>query len=872
MATGCNETITSLDINFSNGGEHTATITSVRGAKDLASGNQDSLGSLIGVGGGKTTFTNELIQKFLTNFTEVSNTVSQDARRTSISRKYEDNTSLLLKSHAIIIRGRDADPRSGGAQGGVSFQGTNVNTSLGVKNPFGGCTSREKIPVSMPTNPVGSSSNAVASNSDSDPIVIPYFGEVIGSPVRQELKFGYNPPTKSGALIYAGNIYNEESSINNNGDKVSLVYQDGEVKENLSFNSDSIGDFYKQFPDYANYQLKYGYTLKEVKSIFGLAGITIVGLPTSDSILLTESGSLDSVLSSIASKFGYYWYADPTYFGRIIMVNSANVAGTPVTNPLTQDGSLKSKYISGSITSEYKSPKIVDAYASTIERSESTFEIPDGDRLTRFHKWKPLEFVKTLNFDRKILQYFYILYASGKFESSQLFSIYSIIATITHELDWSENEGNIKEWGDGEKHIANGKTFMTYQEVFADKGEKAKVLGEEPKDSPGEKGEEYQKKNNGFDFEGAMYIPLYDKGAGDNKLEDVYNTDVFNKLKVYFDAITSNLYISNKFGRWKATRMAWQNSPLSIEGPFELTSTLAETDNLENFQTAMKRNGKDLSKLKIGGFWDSSQDSVGSGNFAFFASNGGNNKSTLDLEATDLMWKELCDETAFFPSSKGGEALTVDGSSRTWVAVSVDFIEKIKTKMEQSKTLFNKLMTEGGTAKATYSRKKRPTGVGETEEDKKKEEARSKRIDALNERAQQLDELRERFDLRKYSVEKNGASGSPLHPVQLNVSNMNLSDMKTVRQAGVSANISNQGMMYSSSRTIVGLALPKRFSMQVSGISLKLGGSGVTTTITESTLKILRPDEQVILANGQASTSRDFASRFTAGQKNFMAL
>ena len=99
MATGCNETITSLDLNFSNGGGHTATITSVRGAKDLASGNQDSLGSLIGVGGGKTTFTNELIQKFLTNFTEVSNTVSQDARRTSISRKYEDNTSLLLKSH-----------------------------------------------------------------------------------------------------------------------------------------------------------------------------------------------------------------------------------------------------------------------------------------------------------------------------------------------------------------------------------------------------------------------------------------------------------------------------------------------------------------------------------------------------------------------------------------------------------------------------------------------------------------------------------------------------------------------------------------------------------------------------------------------------
>tara|TARA_R110002167_G_scaffold306827_3_gene511479 strand:+ start:3972 stop:6524 length:2553 start_codon:yes stop_codon:yes gene_type:complete len=850
MATGCNETITSLDLNFSNGGGHTATVTTVKGAKDLASGNQDSLGSLIGTGGGKTTFTNEKLQNLLTNFTEVSNTVSQDARKTSILRKYEDNTSLLLKSHAIIIRGRDANPKSTGAQGGQGGQGNNVNTSLGAKNIFGGCPSREKIPVNMSTSPVGLSSNAGALN---DPIVLAYFAEVVGSPVSEERKFGYNPPTKSGALIYAGNIYNEESSVNISGEKVSLVYQNGQLKENLSFNSDSIGDFYKQFPDYANYQLKYGYTLREVKSIFQLAGITVLGLPTSDSILLTESGSLDSVLSSIASKFGYYWYADPSNAGRIIMVNSVSAAGTRVTNPLTQDGSLKSKYVSGSITTDYKSPKIVDAYASTIERSEITFEIPDGDRLTRFHKWKPLEFVKTLNFNHEILQYLYILYASGKFESSQLFSLYTIIATVKHELEWGD------EWPDGAKHIANGEAkWKKYDQIFGDDGQKAKKLKE---------------KTPGFDFQGAKYIPLFANGAGNNKLEDVYNTDVFNKLKDYFDAITSSLYISNKFGRWKATRMAFKNSPLSIEGPFELKDTLEETDGLENFKTAMKRNGKDLSKLKIGGFWDSSQDTVGGGDFAFFASSDKNNKSTLDLEATDLKWKEICDEKAFYPSSKGGEALNVDETSRTYVAVSTDFIEKIEEMMEKSKTLFNKLMTdEGGTMKATYTRAKRPVSVGETEEDKKKEEARSKRIDALNERAQQLDELRERFDLRKYSVEKNGASGSPLHPVQLNVSNMSLSDVKTISEAGVSGAQSNQGPMYSSSRTIVGLALPERFSVQMSGISLKLGASGITTTITESTLKILRPDEQVILANGQASTSRDFASRFTAGQKNFMGL
>jgi len=131
MAIGCNETITSLDINFSNNGGHTATVTSVKGAKDLVTDTQENLGSLIGVGGGVTTFTNEKIQNILSNFTEVSRTVSQDAKHTSISRSYEDTTNLLLKSHAVIVRGRDFDPNyKGGQGGGIFFQPSNFNVNL----------------------------------------------------------------------------------------------------------------------------------------------------------------------------------------------------------------------------------------------------------------------------------------------------------------------------------------------------------------------------------------------------------------------------------------------------------------------------------------------------------------------------------------------------------------------------------------------------------------------------------------------------------------------------------------------------------------------------------------------------------------------
>ena len=852
MAIGCNETITSLDINFSNNGGHTATVTSVKGAKDLVTDTQENLGSLIGVGGGMTTFTNEKIQNILSNFTEVSRTVSQDAKHTSISRAYEDTTNLLLKSHAVIVRGRDFDPNyKGGQGGGIFFQPNNFNVNLGQSKSFGGCVSREQTPVNLPKRPIfgsGASNARVSASQTSDRVILPYFGEVVGSPIGANLKFGYNPPTKNGALIHAGNIYNEESSIAFDGDKVSLVYQNGELKENLSFNSNKVGDFYQSQPDYANYQLKYGYTLREVKTIFSLVGITVIGLPTSESVLITESGSLDSILSSIASKFGFYWYADPFSAGRIIMVDSANSAQFQVINPLTQDGSLKAKYVNGSITSDYKTPKIVDVYASTIERNETTFEIPDRDRLTRFHKWKPVEFIKTLDFNHEILQYFYILFASNKFQSSQLFTVYAIIATITHELDWGSD------WPDHTR-LPPEADWKSYDQIFNDSGQAAKDM----------------KKKSKFDLEGAKFIPLFEKTGTIEKFEDVFNNDAFDKLKIYFEAVTSGLYISNKFGRWKATRMAFKNSPLSIEGPFELKQLISETDGIDNLKTAFKRNGKDTEKLKIGGFWDNSQDAVGGGDHVFFGFNKEANKSTLDLEATDLKWKEVCDEEAFFPPAKGGEGLIHPETGRTYIAVSNDFVTKIKEMMEKSKKLFNELVTDGDTMKATYNRAKRPVSVPETEDEKKKQERDAKRRDRLDEIAQKLDELSERFDLRKYSIEKNGATGSPLHPIQLNVSNLNLPDVKSLKKSGISASISNQLPLQSSSRTIVGLALPSGFSLQMSGISVKLGSSGITTTINESAVKVLRPDEQVILANDQASTSRNFVG-FSAGQRNFMGL
>ena len=132
MAIRETETITSLDLNFSNGGgSHSASVTTVLRAKDLAN-SEEELGSLIGSSGSKTTFSNDRIQALMSNFIEVEKTISQNGTTKSISRKYEDVTSLKLKSHCFVVRGSGSHPHdkglSGGSMGSRMIRNININT------------------------------------------------------------------------------------------------------------------------------------------------------------------------------------------------------------------------------------------------------------------------------------------------------------------------------------------------------------------------------------------------------------------------------------------------------------------------------------------------------------------------------------------------------------------------------------------------------------------------------------------------------------------------------------------------------------------------------------------------------------------------
>ena len=245
------ETIQKIDLNFSNaGGGHTASVTTLLNAKNLD--GSDGLGTVVGDLGELNSFSNEKIAEMMTNFVCTQHSIGADPTKKTISRKYVDRTSLILKSHVVMVRGINCGPET------LNFEGP-----------------------------------------------IPYFTEVINSPLKSFKSQGPKLD-QSGSIIMLGRIYNYESAAKFDGLKITLVYQNKELKPELSLNDEFVSETYKGAPDLSQYDLKYGYTVKEFKEALSMVGINLVGLPDSEDILFENTGTLDSILGAIASFFGYF--------------------------------------------------------------------------------------------------------------------------------------------------------------------------------------------------------------------------------------------------------------------------------------------------------------------------------------------------------------------------------------------------------------------------------------------------------------------------------------------------------------------------------------------------------------------------------------
>ena len=831
------ETLTSLDFNFSSsGGNHSVSVESVLNAKDLAD-SESELGTLIGSSASRTTFSNEKIQNLMKNFIEVEITTRKNGSQTTISRKYQDGTSLRLKSHCFVVRGRDCHPHDKGVSG-IRSQ---IQSRAMVRS------SGRLIDGLIPSNPR-------ASLGGGEEVIMPYFSELPNTPITvSSQKFPFRRPKKlSGSGVIAiGNVYNEESSVNSDGVKTSLVYQSGDLKNKLSFNEDNVSIFYKNNPDLSNYNLNYGYTLQEARQGFALAGITLIGLPESstDEVLFSESGTLDSIASNIAAKYGYYWFVDPFNFGVIRFINSASASQLSITNPFQQSGDVQKEYLEASFTNNRLSPKVVNAFGSTIEKREQTFEFDGGQRYTRFHKLQMQGMRQFFKFDISLLRLFYGLYLSGRFDSF-------VFDAIAHYATYKKKDKIV--WGDNWKN--------------ADRLHNANV-GAWGKFVAGTSVQEYMKKNfdGQFNLETGKYVSFTTEveGITDNKrLVNPSRNKIFRSIKDFFDLISSSIYVSNKFSRYKARRMQWGNSDMSISGPFDITQTkVSEVDGLQTLQSILELNGfgdKNLSDL-----FDNSDSSGVGGDYGFVGITKDNQRQSAGKKKEDFDYEFVNEENFIFISNPH--------TKENFFAFSPEFEQKAESLINKSAIMFNNIAELSrdapNTSKAYYTRVKQPTDEEETDESREQEEARARRQASLDAAAERLSEIAERFDIKYFNVKPNGASGHELSPITLDVKNGKISDIKALEVANFAARQSNTQTQKTSSRTIVGLSLPNTFSITLSGLSIKLGSSGVTTTIQESTVKLLKPDEQLLISSGQkVSTANNSHVKFSARQKNFLGL
>lgn len=779
MALPFKGTIVSFNFNASSsGGDHSISIEAVENAKDLAQ-EGNSLGTIIGSSAGGINLSDERLENLTNQFIEVRRSKKKDGKTTRILSELTHITALRLKSHCFVVRGSQSHPKDRSGQ-----------------------------------------------------VIIPYFGECSESPITvADQRYPFQNPRLKGGVVTIGNIYNEESSIDSTGVKTSLVYQDGVLKDNLSFNFDRISEHYKEFPEYSNYDLRFGYTLREAVMGLGSCGIKVAGLPQSDDVLFEESGTLDAIVSNIASKFGYYWFIDPFNGGAVTFVNSASVASTPVTNPFKQSEEVQKSYVSASFTEDRLSPVIVNAFSAQIEKKEQTFEFDEGARMTRFKKLNINNLLKNIKVKADVLRLYYTMYLAGAYNANN-FDVMGIVATrenkkITwNEENWSGAE-TIKDAKSGDIDIVT--TISGHQEVLDSLG---------PIDV----------KNAEFIKLKKDLIPIERPSLG----------EAFSKVELIFRLLNNRIYLSNRYTEYTATRTNWSGSEMSISGPFETDTMISEIEALADVATALD---EDITFGKLMKFVGSV---VGVGNYGFVGVLDGGNHSSNGIDEEGLDFELFNAKNYDFCASYISQFL----------AVSKKLKSRIKSLANASAKAFNAMDKHGPqTAKAYYSRSKRPTNSVKGVKSRKQEEEESNNKSGLDAAAQKISELAERYDIRLYALSTNGASGNPLSPITLDIKNGKIAEIIALTGSKIYSAISNRYPPSQSSRTIVGISIPETFSPTISGITLQLSDSGVTTTIKESTIKMLRPDEQLIIdANMKALLSTRNNTAFTAKQKALFGL
>jgi len=850
------EAITKLDLNFSNaGGGHTASLMTVAGGKSLDGG--DGLGTVIGEAGEINNFSNAKIDAAMNRFICIQKTKNSDPTKTSIARKYVDRTSLMLESIIVLVRGVNCGPE-------------------------GGPRSGEEVELS-----------------------VPYFTEVINSPLESYKSMG---PKRSGSIIEAGRIYNQESAATYSGVKIELIYHNKKLIKELSLNLDYVSEAYEQDPDLAQYSLKYGYTLEDFKEMVRLAGVSVIGLPSGTledklkGVLFENTGTLSSVISSVASYLGYFWYIDPDT-GNIQFINTEQASNLVVED---HTNTTNSDIISASFTENCVTNKIVNVFRGNTEKKEKSepTDIESRPRPAFFKKVNTKKFggFNSL-FSSRELGYFYAVFNQG--QSEENFDMWTYLLMWAWKKNWlpdAERQGVV---GDGapknadkfdilnifDHFLSDGiKYWFTREDRLMDKKTEQSLYGKGPRSLT----EEYK------DLAEQTSLRLYDNRAAKGDLAHSYfslatkklkegsfnmprpsSTKLYSALKLFF-SMGGGLYVSNGYSQYKAERMEFLNTNnITVVGPYKANTLLQEIKDLAPLTDVLDILGVDaVSIKKMAEEFTGGRAKFALGNKAYFFValrtypkvardniKGGGDLGRNIAERFDVMpvdFTKFEQRYEFVDNWNPANKTAYVGGPNKYMRKEQILNWFAQSERNWEKSLIPKFET--GSLSLKYRRSKtRVNKVSEEGAEAEDDETAEKSADN-----QKLAELFDRFDMKYWALE------APDHNIfnKLSLSTASGSTPEMLVLRDVKGRYKNSPYKPSSaSRTLYGLHIPS-FTPTLNSISISIGGDGIKTTLTESTIKLIPPDQQILMSEGmEAVVQKSFVPKsFSASQRNLLGL
>ena len=834
------ESIEKINLNFSNaGGGHTASVETVLNAKNLD--GSEGLGTVVGDLGEINSFSNDKISEMMTNFICTQHSIGADPVKKVISRKYIDKTSLRLKSFMVLVRGINCGPEE------LNFEG-----------------------------------------------VVPYFTEVINSPLRAFKSQGPKIDS-SGSVIMLGRIYNYESAAQFDGSKITLVYQNRKLKKKLSLNDERVSETYKANPDLSQYDLKFGYTTKEFKEALAMVGIFVSGMPDDEDILFENTGTLDSILGTIAAFYGYFWFVDPTN-GSIRFVNTEMAAGI---NIKSYTGTTDENITAASFTKSKNTGRLVNAYIGSAEKPER--KAPKDDARPRKSVFKRV-IIEDVGGDGNIAAFplssqtlgiFYFLFNQNAadadlFNKYTLFLVYAMTKFAGNRSLLQKRLGNDRA---GKIDLAGLYTDKPFGNVDATGKDKLIKYGPSPRVDEGgfapiddddlfifpatktaeaNKISELEFRDIKLDrirdkFE---YIKLRSQADETKDMVMPSTSELYGFLKAFFE-FSGGLFISNGYSQYKAERMDFENTnTMTVVGPFHERELLSEIDELSDVQDFFKMMKVPFLRIRDLAAATSSARQVNPFHFVGIRAEKSRERKKDD-EAVDFRYLQNLTELLVFNQVHG---LVLGGPTRTGKAMRIPFNGKNLTSAlvsyaKQSLTNWNNATKKTKkTMRLSYTRAKtRVNPLGE-----EGEEAEDDAIADSSADDQKVSDLFDRFDIKFFDVQ--APSYSMLNNLTMFSASGNVSEMKALKtQRGNYANSAD--IPKSSSRTLYGLHIPK-FNPTINSLSISVGPQGITTTINESTIKLIPPDQEMLTDRGLDTSVRksNISNIFTASQRNTLGL